>query len=554
MKNKYIKIFILGIFVVFLVGLPISINKKKIVQENLAYSASNFASGWLNNVVTGSAGYSEGQKRGYFTGGSFSGRFNLKNDYLFDMSPPHLRFGCGGIDAYLGGFGFLKPEYLVKKLQAILQAAPAMAFQIALTALCKDCTNIMNALENMASKLNDLQLNDCKASKVVASTALDALNGLGNADLKSEAEKNSLLSSGQSGLATEITDKWRGITAAGGGLLNSIANIGGGGTTTSPSTTNQGILNDSDKIAGCTPGIKSMFFNSDFNSGPGTNNGNSSVLANFVKFGVYDETTVAMIRGLIGDIQIHWGTHNDSSGNRVDDVTHSEIQPCPDNKGIQSFVDGDVYLRYMVTTPTSPNGGNADSCKSAGDANVQAYFNVRAFVTNKINSIYGNMLNNRAFTTDDEAFIAAMPFSLLPVIRLAIKMEGANGQDGDIMRSLINVAANAYAYAMLSDFTAKGYEMIGALREVITKYKNLQSQVPGAQCDMELVGPVYDSVNTITIRLNELSKKAITEYTAKSSEINQINTLMNNYKKFEALLHNNLAGTLNTGVFNRIMQ
>ena len=90
---------------------------------------------WLQQKTETSPGYFEGQKRGYFTGGSFSARWQQSNDYLFTAMPPKIKAGCGGIDVFLGGFSYLNFEYLVTKLQRIMQAAPAAAFDIALNVL-----------------------------------------------------------------------------------------------------------------------------------------------------------------------------------------------------------------------------------------------------------------------------------------------------------------------------------------------------------------------------------------------------------------------------------
>lgn len=86
---------------------------------------------WVDQKVETSPGYFEGQKRGYYTGGGFSARWNLQNDYIWSVTPPRLKTGCGGIDAFMGGFSFMDPDYLVQKLQRIMSAAPAAAFDVA---------------------------------------------------------------------------------------------------------------------------------------------------------------------------------------------------------------------------------------------------------------------------------------------------------------------------------------------------------------------------------------------------------------------------------------
>ncbi len=87
---------------------------------------------WFDNaVVNGSSSY-ENQQRGFYSAGGFSGRINTTVDYPITVALPKLNSGCGGVDLFLGGMSFLDEDYLVEKFQNIIQAAPALAFDIAL--------------------------------------------------------------------------------------------------------------------------------------------------------------------------------------------------------------------------------------------------------------------------------------------------------------------------------------------------------------------------------------------------------------------------------------
>lgn len=167
---------------------------------------AKFLDDWITQKVETSADYLEGQKRGYFTGGSFSARWPAKSDYLVSFDQPRLKFGCGGIDAFLGGFSFLNFEYLVQKLQRIMTAAPAAAFDMALNTLCQPCANTIKSLEAIADSLNGLQLNDCRAGKVVAARMLNTVTD--NAKIRQEAEKDFLLTGGLEDLPQKIKEIW----------------------------------------------------------------------------------------------------------------------------------------------------------------------------------------------------------------------------------------------------------------------------------------------------------------------------------------------------------
>lgn len=84
-------------------------------------SAQSWAESWFDNVTYTSPGSFEDQTRGYITAGGMSGRVDVHNDYLMSVTLPKIRAGCGGIDMFLGGMSFLDPDYLVQKLESILQ-------------------------------------------------------------------------------------------------------------------------------------------------------------------------------------------------------------------------------------------------------------------------------------------------------------------------------------------------------------------------------------------------------------------------------------------------
>jgi conjugative transfer pilus assembly protein TraH len=73
-----------------------------------------------------------------------------------------VKAGCGGIDMFLGGMSFLDPDYLVQKLETILQAAPAVAFQYLLETLDEKMGNIISKMEAATNFLNSIQVNDCR--------------------------------------------------------------------------------------------------------------------------------------------------------------------------------------------------------------------------------------------------------------------------------------------------------------------------------------------------------------------------------------------------------
>ena len=145
--------------------------KKALLSTLLAVtiSAQTAQAGWVDDWLQQQAGstpnYFSGQQRGYYSGGSFSGRWPSTAEYPVTVEVPRIKSGCGGIDVFMGGFSFMNTDYLVNKLQAILTGAPAVAFDLALKTLCEQCSNTIKNFEALADNLNSMQLDECAASK-----------------------------------------------------------------------------------------------------------------------------------------------------------------------------------------------------------------------------------------------------------------------------------------------------------------------------------------------------------------------------------------------------
>jgi conjugative transfer pilus assembly protein TraH len=106
-------------------------------------------------------------RRGVITGGSLSIRFPVQNVPLYNVQLPRLDVGCGGIDAFMGSFSFISGDQLVAALRNIAQAALGYAFQLALTAMCPTCADIMSKMQAMMNSFNSGQMNSCQIAKSI---------------------------------------------------------------------------------------------------------------------------------------------------------------------------------------------------------------------------------------------------------------------------------------------------------------------------------------------------------------------------------------------------
>ncbi len=115
-------------------------------------------------VLNEQTGYFKSQTSGLATLGSSRIRWGGGDSITpFHIQTPSFNIGCSGIDMIFGGFSYLGLDYIVEKLKKIQTAAPAFAFKIALSTLCKDCDTIMTALEDISNAINSINFNTCTA-------------------------------------------------------------------------------------------------------------------------------------------------------------------------------------------------------------------------------------------------------------------------------------------------------------------------------------------------------------------------------------------------------
>jgi conjugative transfer pilus assembly protein TraH len=80
--------------------------------------------------------------------------------------------GCGAINLTMGGFSYMNPQYLMQKLQGIMQMAPSFALEIAIKILSETAGNTMNFLEHISDLINSTNVSSCKAMSTIATSIL----------------------------------------------------------------------------------------------------------------------------------------------------------------------------------------------------------------------------------------------------------------------------------------------------------------------------------------------------------------------------------------------
>lgn len=191
----------------------------------LIINVSHLQANWIDDNIIDvgtDTGYYQTQTRGIYSLGSQTIKFREIGGTInpIHVEPPRFNVGCGAIDIAMGGFSYLNPEFIIDKLKAISAAAPAFVYQMAISALCKDCQNIMNELEKFANMANGMNFDTCNAVQAAQ----------GSGESVGEA-MNSTIFSGQSD--SWLSQRLESATDAMQGWRNNFTNFFGGDTSKS---------------------------------------------------------------------------------------------------------------------------------------------------------------------------------------------------------------------------------------------------------------------------------------------------------------------------------
>lgn len=351
--------------------------------------------GWIDDWTAGSTrsgpNYFEGQKRGFFNAGSYNARFRNSRENLFSLQAPRLKSGCGGIDMFMGGFSFMDPEYLMQKLQRALQAAPAIAFDLALKEIMPEAAATLGKFEGIINQLNKLQLSEC----AIAKDAVNAARGKFNLSTSSFGEVASLFDSEES-----IND------SSSKNAVNSQE--------LQKNNDNKPTKEQSKTVEGCSAEFKSVF----------TRDG--SVLEHIAESKGM-EMYADFMRAYLGDVVIKYVNKQYSN-------THIDKCPDVDVLDVDSIVNGTAKVRPVV-----------GACSNGSDTAIHTV------VERRLTSIATRIKTKVALTTDDEEFLNSVPFDNLNTIKRHVLA----GSDAFYIEQYKGIIARDMAYAMVDDIVSK---------------------------------------------------------------------------------------------------
>jgi len=133
---------------------------------------------WFDNMggfanATPPSSY-KGQTMNGYSAGGFYARTPIKTYQLASITPPSISLGCGGIDITAGAFSFINKQALINFFKNT-GSSLSYAFLLALKSSMPEMAGLFENLQDVANKVNAMQLNSCEAAKgIVSLTGVDA--------------------------------------------------------------------------------------------------------------------------------------------------------------------------------------------------------------------------------------------------------------------------------------------------------------------------------------------------------------------------------------------
>lgn len=354
--------------------------------------AQGWAETWFDNVTYTSPGSFSDQARGYVTAGGMSGRVDVHNDYLMSLTLPKVRAGCGGIDMFLGGMSFLDPDYLVQKLESILQAAPAVAFQYLLETLDEKMGNIISKMEAATNFLNSIQVNDCRLANRMVQIAR------GEDNMSGIIEEMTGYKSVKAGLAKSYQQSREKIEA----------------------NRNSPTEDLKDALENC-PGEVTDIFRT------------GSLLAHAASRVGAGEWTGVM-RARVGDVYMRW-----DPADKVPIFTAIPACAGQDTETVYDFLTGKVRTRSLAVPATGADCSQDGSGKGA-----------LVLARARMETIAAKIRTRAALSAEERQFVANV--KTLPVYRL-LEWGVRRGTVDSVIGDTDELVALTLAYQMLSDLT-----------------------------------------------------------------------------------------------------
>lgn len=425
---------------------------------------------WLAQNVASGPGLYDAQTRGYLTAGNFSLRYPMRNEPVVAVQRPRIRSGCGGIDVFGGGITFMDPDYLVDKFQRIIQAAPALAFDMALSTMSEKLGVSMKSLEQLANEINGMVADECQAANRLVEVATNVVQ--------------------QGSIDAQLGQIRQGTADALSGITRHFFE------TKTETTTRDGQKRpgtDRELTAQCPVPVKRLL-------------DNGSVLAvATASLGIPDQTDI--LRGLVGDIEVRFDA---TPG--VEQYVAKAIPPCPENNP----GDWEGFVRGTVKARTLDNNG-AWTCVDDSTTRLDQQ------VLDTIVAISDKRETNQPFTPEEVAFIDSAPLPVLTIIEIAQQTRLQTG----LYPLVSDVIAQGLGFQVLSDIYQRANVLTTEIDETLKSSHNVEV------CNIKQLKDIGTYSTALRKRIFDFLALARTAYAGRAQEVNTITALIERFERVQ---------------------
>lgn len=441
-----------------------------------SYSKADMSSD-ISNILNGTINaapptFKQIGERGYVGLGSLSYRMNGSNMTIqpFSVTPPSLKMGCGAIDIGFGGINFLGFEYLVQKLQQILQAAPAFAFQLAIEVFVPQVANVLAQINAIADAINSISFSACDATRIVhtaAASIRDAINlgknekagkdtGGGTSPGFWDAMKNAFMDS----------DFYKRVNTAWNNILNSV------------STLKQLFSSNTSSVQG----EACVFPKGDTGVGALVSSSSAQKYLTTRALKYISEDAYRLKKILVGNYCVNSGTESDSSGSvgQVPDLGFINNY----KRGLEVFIGSNSSLLanniqyYLTNSSLSYTPFTCSDTIQNIDGKNYDY----SYACNLMNNIakaivnYYKAISNKGVLDSTSAsyinFIASVDSGYIRLIRNAALLnrpELVSGISVDLVEEILYDIVPKYIYDVAAEGCAEALAFIDSVRDSLSK-------------------------------------------------------------------------------------
>jgi conjugative transfer pilus assembly protein TraH len=444
--------YVLGLIAILFTALPVQ--------------AEDWVDDWFNQSTYSRPNTYNTQKRGYVTGGRLSLRMNPSNDHLVSISLPTFKKGCGGIDLFNGSMSFLSDEdRLVGKFRNIMsEAMIAYAWDLIMNVECEMCAKSYKALTAVADRLNQLQIDDCKAGQAVYAILKDS-SGKGDSQENTEAITDFLLTREENAVSDYASMKEMGNNRSTQAVMN------------------QNGISKHDLVSGCPDGLKNIFFSE------------GSLLENLASEIGTDPAKVQFMRAIVGDIYIS------------DALEYGAVAPCPQNQptNLDNIIYGDFYVRR--------NGQCVHDQVNIGGIMYPSIFE---WAKQNMLEVAEALVNREPLSSANELFINTIPDPVLIQISAEIAMQGNDFEADQTAERHAHAASVIFAKRLMSDLYDDLHRML-----YYAEVTAFNQTAGGRTCAVGLSNKAQDMARDMRTRVMDYASAINQEYQAAIAEVLQ---------------------------------